>query len=94
MKMVPDLWLSNNARYSAAMADRKIEPQQDALQRAADEHAVNVLPVIREIKQAGATSLRDIADALNARGIPRPGGRAWFATSVSDALKRTRRPRG
>ncbi len=35
----------------------------------ANEQAANVLPVIREIRRAGATSLRQIADALNARGI-------------------------
>ena len=35
----------------------------------ADQHATNVLPVIREIRRTGATSLHQIADALNARGI-------------------------
>jgi hypothetical protein len=35
----------------------------------ADQHAANVLPVIGEIRRAGATSLHQIADALNARGI-------------------------
>jgi hypothetical protein len=37
----------------------------------ADRHAANVLPVIREIQGAGAASLHQIADALNARGINR-----------------------
>ena len=36
--------------------------------------AANVLPVIREIRRAGATSLHQIADALNARGITTPRG--------------------
>jgi Recombinase len=76
------------------MEDKRIEAQQDALQRAADEHAANVLPVIRELQRVGATSLRDIADALNARGMTTAGGRAWFATSVSNVLARARRPRG
>ena len=40
----------------------------------ADQHAANVLPVIREIRRAGATSLHQIADALNARGITTPRG--------------------
>lgn len=34
----------------------------------ADQHAANVLPVIREIRKAGAGSLHQIAEALNARG--------------------------
>ena len=31
---------------------------------AADNHATNVLPIIRKISKAGATTLREVADAL------------------------------
>jgi len=48
-----------------------------------------VLPIIREIKRSGATSLHQIADVLNARGISTPRGGAWYAKSVSDVLART-----
>ncbi len=54
----------------------------------ADQHAANVLPVIREIRRAGATSLRQIADALNARGITTPRGGQWHASSVRNVLER------
>jgi DNA invertase Pin-like site-specific DNA recombinase len=54
----------------------------------ADRHATNVLPVIREIQRAGATSLHQIADALNARGISTPRGGQWYAKSVSNVLAR------
>jgi hypothetical protein len=54
----------------------------------ADEHAANVLPVIREIRRAGATSLHQIADALNARGITAPRGGQWYASSVRNVLAR------
>jgi DNA invertase Pin-like site-specific DNA recombinase len=54
----------------------------------ADQHATNVLPIIREIKRAGATSLHQIADALNARGITTPRGGQWYASSVRNALER------
>jgi DNA invertase Pin-like site-specific DNA recombinase len=54
----------------------------------ADRHAANVLPVIREIQRAGATSLHQIADALNARGISTPRGGQWYAKSVSNMLAR------
>jgi DNA invertase Pin-like site-specific DNA recombinase len=54
----------------------------------ADQQAANVLPVIREIQKAGATSLHKIADALNARGITTPRGGAWYAKSVSNVLAR------
>jgi len=54
----------------------------------ADQHAANVLPVVREIRKAGATSLRQIADALNARGITTPRGGQWYASSVRNVLER------
>jgi len=45
-----------------------------------------MLPIIREAQKAGATSLRDIADVLNARGVQTPG--RWYATSVKNILER------
>jgi DNA invertase Pin-like site-specific DNA recombinase len=54
----------------------------------ADQHATNVLPVIREIRRTGATSLHQIAEALNARGITTPRGGQWYASSVRNVLER------
>jgi DNA invertase Pin-like site-specific DNA recombinase len=54
----------------------------------ADQHASNVLPVIRELQRTGASSLHQIADALNARGITTPRGGSWYAKSVSNVLAR------
>ena len=54
----------------------------------ADQHAANVLSVIREIRRAGATSLHQIADALNARGITAPRGGWWYVSSVRNVLNR------
>jgi DNA invertase Pin-like site-specific DNA recombinase len=59
-----------------------------AIKTAADRHAANVLPVIDEVRRSGATTLRDIADALNARGIPTPRGGQWYAASVRNVLAR------
>jgi DNA invertase Pin-like site-specific DNA recombinase len=56
--------------------------------RLADAYAANVLPVIREIRRAGAKSLHQIAEALNARGITTPRGGRWYAKSVSNVLAR------
>ena len=50
--------------------------------------ARNVLPLIREIRKAGATTLREIADALNARGVQTARGGQWYATTVSNVLGR------
>ena len=60
----------------------------EAIEASADRHAANVLPIIREIQRAGATSLRAIADALNARGVPTARGGRWQAQTVSNALAR------
>ena len=54
----------------------------------ADQRAANIAPVIREIQRAGAKSLREIADALNARGITAPRGGRWYGKSVSNVLAR------
>ena len=59
-----------------------------ALKAEADRQAANVLPVIEQIKRSGATTLRAIAQALNARGIPSPRGGQWHAMSVRNAVKR------
>jgi DNA invertase Pin-like site-specific DNA recombinase len=54
----------------------------------ADRHAANVLPIIREVRKSGATTLRDIAAALNARGVHTARGGQWHATSVKNVLER------
>ena len=59
-----------------------------SIKAGADQHAANILPIIREAQKAGATTLRAVADALNARGIPTPRGGAWYAMSVKNVLDR------
>jgi DNA invertase Pin-like site-specific DNA recombinase len=49
----------------------------------AQRRATDLLPVITEIKAAGAVSLRQIADGLNQRGITTPRGGEWSAVQVS-----------
>jgi DNA invertase Pin-like site-specific DNA recombinase len=64
------------------------ENAAEAVRAAADRHAANVLPIIREAQKAGATSLREIADVLNARGVSTARGGAWHASSVKNMLAR------
>jgi hypothetical protein len=54
----------------------------------ADRHARNVLPIIRDIQRAGIKSLRDVAAALNARGIATARGGKWYAATVRNAMAR------
>lgn len=55
----------------------------------ADQHAANIIPMIRQIQRAGAKTLREIADALNARGISTARGGRWHAMTVRNVLERT-----
>ena len=59
------------------------------IEERANQRAANVLPIIREIQAAGAQSLHQIADALNARGINTPRGGRWYAKSVANVLVRS-----
>lgn len=60
----------------------------EAVKSEADRYAANVLPIIREAQKAGASTLRQIADALNARGVPTARGGQWYAQSVANILGR------
>jgi recombinase len=60
----------------------------EVIEANAERHAANVLPIIHEVQRAGAKSLRAIAEALSARGIPTARGGRWQAQTVSNALAR------
>lgn len=62
---------------------------QATIQNNADKHAANVLPIIQAIQKAGVTTLRDIADALNARGVKTARDGKWFAMTVKNILDRS-----
>jgi DNA invertase Pin-like site-specific DNA recombinase len=54
----------------------------------ADRLATNVLPIIREMQRAGMNTLREIAEALNVRGVPTARGGLWYASTVRNVLAR------
>jgi DNA invertase Pin-like site-specific DNA recombinase len=57
--------------------------------RQADRFAANVRPVIEDARRAGAVTLQDLADALNARGVKTARGGRWHAMTVRSILHRT-----
>jgi DNA invertase Pin-like site-specific DNA recombinase len=59
----------------------------EGMKAAADRFAANVLPLIQPLRAEG-NSLREIAKALNERGVPTARGGQWAATQVADILKR------
>lgn len=54
----------------------------------ADHRAVDVAVVIASLRKAGLTSLRQIAEGLNARGIPTARGTQWHAATVKRVIER------
>jgi DNA invertase Pin-like site-specific DNA recombinase len=59
-----------------------------AIKSLADRHAANVLPIIRDVQRSGAKTLREVAAALNARGISTSRGGRWHAMTVRNVLTR------
>jgi hypothetical protein len=78
-------------RHQASVADRltKGHPASGAVKAEADRFAANVLPIIREAQKAGARTLSELADALNARGITTARGGQWYAQTVANVLARS-----
>ena len=60
----------------------------EAIKDTANQFAANVLPVIRDIQSAGATSANAIAAKLNERGVKTARGGKWSHTQVRNALAR------
>src|SRR5450759_638037 len=60
-----------------------------SIRAGADRLAANVVPIIREMQRAGMNTLRDIAEALNARGVPTARGGQWYASTVRNVLARS-----
>jgi DNA invertase Pin-like site-specific DNA recombinase len=56
--------------------------------RAALAFAINVMPVIEQVKASGASSYQAIACALNARGIRTARGGEWHASTVRNIALR------
>lgn len=54
----------------------------------AEQFAANVRPIIDDIKAAGVSNLRGIADALNARGIKTARDGQWQAGQVKRIIDR------
>jgi DNA invertase Pin-like site-specific DNA recombinase len=90
------------SRTKAALAVKKAQgvvlggPQLDKARKAsreavmanADRHAANIIPIIKAVRKAGAATLREVAEALNARGVRTARGGTWHAMTVKNVLDR------
>jgi DNA invertase Pin-like site-specific DNA recombinase len=75
-------------RAGAKLTAKARQAGVKAVQARADARAADLAPIVRELRVAGKTSLRAIADELNARHIATPRGGQWLAGSVSQLLAR------
>ena len=68
---------------------RSHKASAEALQARTAARAADLAPIIKELQAAGKTSLRAIAEGLNAQGIPTSRGVGdWTATQVMRVLER------
>jgi hypothetical protein len=81
-------WVSVTPRRGNPRLHAARKSTVDAVKAEADRYAANVLPIIREAQKAGARTLREIAEALNAQGIATARGGQWYAQSVANILQR------
>ncbi|MBL9179712.1 MAG: recombinase family protein [Verrucomicrobiaceae bacterium] len=86
-----------SSRTKAALASAKargviLGKHGAKLGKANHEQAVktahNLKTTIEALKSEGITAVREVATALNARGIATPQGKQWHSTSVHRLLKR------
>lgn len=76
--------------HSLTLVDR--QRGKEVLGKRADDRARDVMPIVRDAQGQGITSLRGIADHLNARSIKSPRGGTWHAASVARLLSRVADP--
>ena len=70
-----------NASHAAAIG-------RQAQAVAAEEFVDRILPIVNAIRGAGATTLREVCEALNERGIRSARGGKWHVSSVMNLLAR------
>ena len=56
--------------------------------RNADQFASSVIPTLVAVRKSGASSLAEIANGLNARGVRAAGGGKWHRSAVRNLLAR------
>jgi DNA invertase Pin-like site-specific DNA recombinase len=78
-----------SAEQFAKMGVATIAAARKVRSEKAQQTRAEVLPVIEQLQASGATSLRQIAAALNERGITTPRGGAWRARQVMRVLNKS-----
>ena len=61
---------------------------RDAQRAGADRLAASVLPIIASLRGQGATTLAEVAQGMNERGVRTARGARWHVSSVQNLLRR------
>jgi DNA invertase Pin-like site-specific DNA recombinase len=77
-----------NGAAALRRAGKGGEALRQAVARNADRHAADLAGLVAELRHDGATTLRALANALNARGILTRRGGQWHVSSVRNVLAR------
>lgn len=64
----------------------------DAVARSSTTFAANTLPLVLQLRASGCTTLQNIADALNARGVCTARRGTWTPTAVRRVLAKAPHP--
>ena len=75
--------LGNRTNLAAAQARA-----HEVNRATAEAFSANVLPVVRQIQAAGVSGFKNIADALNDRGVRTARGGAWHNSTMRNLLAR------
>jgi len=73
-----------NPNGAAALENARVAQVQ-----AADKFARSLQPTIESLRDGGVTKLRDIAAALNRRGVRTVRGATWHVSNVKNLIDRT-----
>jgi len=74
-------------RLGTKTPERQVRLMWAASTKAKESFQEKVRPIVHEIQKAGCTTLQDIADCLNRRGIPtRRSGGKWHPATVNRIL--------
>ena len=75
-----------NGADALRLAGKGAVALREAVARNADEHAADLAAVVADIRATGALSLRDMADALTARGMLTRQSGKWQVANVRNLL--------
>ena len=88
--------LGGSRNHTLTTSDRAKGSARGCAVRAAKarERAQTLQPVLAELQALGASTLQQLADGLNLKGIPTANGKSWYPMTVRNAINMIRAEQG